>query len=85
MYLHAYQSYIWNHMVSKRLQLYGQKPVVGDLVQRISPSESLVKLQEKQEVIVVTAENLTQFGMENVVLPLPGHTIIYPENQSNCA
>lgn len=32
MYVHSYQSYIWNTMVSRRLRQFGLKPVVGDLV-----------------------------------------------------
>lgn len=32
MYLHAYQSYIWNMAITKRVQLYGLKPQIGDLV-----------------------------------------------------
>ncbi|KAG0224344.1 multisubstrate pseudouridine synthase 7 [Actinomortierella wolfii] len=33
MYIHAYQSYVWNTLVSERLARYGSdKPVVGDLV-----------------------------------------------------
>lgn len=32
MYIHSYQSYVWNSMVSRRIELYGLKPVPGDLV-----------------------------------------------------
>lgn len=32
MYLHAYQSHVWNHAVSKRWELHGDKVVEGDLV-----------------------------------------------------
>ncbi|XP_054014748.1 pseudouridylate synthase 7 homolog [Hylaeus anthracinus] len=32
MYIHSYQSYVWNYMVSKRIKEFGRKPIVGDLV-----------------------------------------------------
>ncbi|KAH7328457.1 pseudouridine synthase [Stachybotrys elegans] len=32
MYLHAYQSLVWNHAASKRWELYGGKVVKGDLI-----------------------------------------------------
>lgn len=33
MYAHAWQSYIWNRVVSERVKLFGcDKPIVGDLV-----------------------------------------------------
>lgn len=32
MYIHAYQSFVWNHMVSRRIKEFGRNPIVGDLV-----------------------------------------------------
>ena len=31
-YIHAYQSFLWNTVVSKRLAKFGFQPIVGDLV-----------------------------------------------------
>lgn len=31
-YIHAYQSYIWNQAVSERLRRYGSKVLIGDKV-----------------------------------------------------
>ncbi|KAJ3173412.1 hypothetical protein HDU87_007573 [Geranomyces variabilis] len=38
MYLHSYQSLVWNHMATARLKLYGRTPVIGDLVD-ITPAD----------------------------------------------
>lgn len=33
MYIHAYQSYVWNAIVSERVREYGSdRPIAGDLV-----------------------------------------------------
>ncbi|XP_033301463.1 pseudouridylate synthase 7 homolog [Bombus bifarius] len=32
MYIHAYQSFVWNYMVSRRIKEFGRNPIVGDLV-----------------------------------------------------
>lgn len=32
MYIHSYQSFVWNTMVSRRVDAYGLKAVEGDLI-----------------------------------------------------
>lgn len=34
MYIHSYQSVVWNTMVSRRIEAFGLKAVEGDLVLR---------------------------------------------------
>lgn len=76
MYLHAYQSYIWNKMTSKRVELFGFKPVLGDLVRRNHSDK-------KEEILVLDEKNVNEYSIEHVVLPLPGHSVKYPNNESN--
>ncbi|KAG9063739.1 multisubstrate pseudouridine synthase 7 [Linnemannia hyalina] len=96
MYVHAYQSYIWNHMVTERIALYGaDKPVVGDLVaidknaleagdenmddnsndnNRGASSKGDSHVRAK----VLTEEDVDQYTIYDVILPLPGFDVIYP-------
>lgn len=32
LYIHAFQSFVWNKIVSKRIKEFGLQPTVGDLV-----------------------------------------------------
>jgi tRNA pseudouridine13 synthase len=69
MYLHSYQSLIWNHAVTYRIQKYGLELVLGDMV------------KSKEKIIHLTEMNqLNQFTLNDLILPLPGHAMEYPSN-----
>ncbi|CAH1427925.1 unnamed protein product [Lactuca virosa] len=81
MYVHSYQSYLWNHAASMRVQKYGNEEVVlGDLVYYEAdalPSEGTctsVKVVNKEDIL---SGNYT---VSDVVLPLPGSRVIFPNN-----
>ncbi|CAF1603743.1 unnamed protein product [Rotaria magnacalcarata] len=72
LYLHAYQSMIWNKIVSKRLNTYGTEILVGDLYMNDIHNDSNVSF--------VTETNRNDIKLEQIVLPLPGYDIKYPLN-----
>ncbi|GLD93846.1 hypothetical protein PINS_up002451 [Pythium insidiosum] len=78
MYLHAYQSYVFNVMASSRVSRLGHRVVAGDLVRGESADES---------VVVATAEMAQRMNethaapLTMVVLPLAGSSVLFPENE----
>jgi tRNA pseudouridine13 synthase len=99
MYIHAYQSYLWNCAASERVARYGGSAVVvGDLVisrqsmhafrkskMEGSDHHSSAELHEVSAlapVHVVTEEEAKNktYSIEDVVLPLPGSRILFPDN-----
>lgn len=97
LYLHSYQSLIWNKIVSQRIKKYGLKPIVGDLVYKDSVSKDVpnevIDVDENQEeesdvnnekcleVETITEDNISKFTVFDVVYPLPGCDVRYPENE----
>ncbi|KAF9427759.1 multisubstrate pseudouridine synthase 7 [Podila epigama] len=89
MYVHAYQSYVWNHMVTERVRLYGcDKAVVGDLVaeDRDALEKSVVDEDGEKgpnfiRAKMLTAEDVDQYTIFDVVLPVPGYDVIYPGHE----
>ncbi|XP_032895803.1 pseudouridylate synthase 7 homolog isoform X7 [Amblyraja radiata] len=69
MYIHSYQSYVWNNIVSKRINEYGLKAMAGDLVLK---GGTAVPIQGSDE---------EKYTIHDVVLPLPGFDVIYPEHK----
>ncbi|XP_044752070.1 pseudouridylate synthase 7 homolog [Coccinella septempunctata] len=103
LYLHSFQSIVWNKMVSIRIKKYGLKPVENDLVvindvfveNEIGVDESFVENfidgkdeqennpeihKQKQQVKALTESELSKYTIYDIVLPLPGYDVIYPEN-----
>jgi len=81
MYLHSYQSIIWNNMVSRRIEELGDEPCVGDLILN---KESELESKLESEIAVPLTENdilLKTFTIYDIVLPLPGYDVIYPSNK----
>ncbi|OHW93413.1 tRNA pseudouridine synthase d [Colletotrichum incanum] len=90
MYLHAYQSYVWNHAASHRWRLYGEKVVEGDLV-LVDDSKPQTDDAETahddgdddfSDARPLTAEEAAsgKYTIHDIVLPSPGHAVVYPTN-----
>eukprot|EP01119_Soliformovum_irregulare_P015366 TRINITY_DN4319_c0_g1_i3.p2 TRINITY_DN4319_c0_g1~~TRINITY_DN4319_c0_g1_i3.p2 ORF type:complete len:280 (-),score=122.42 TRINITY_DN4319_c0_g1_i3:46-885(-) len=88
MYVHSYQSYVWNHMTSKRLEI-SKKILAGDLVivEKLAGNskdeeEEADEDEDSRHVTVkhVTEEDIQQgtYTIFDVVMPLPGHSVQYP-------
>lgn len=90
MYLHAYQSYVWNHAASHRWRLYGKNVVEGDLVLDTSSADADVDNEGGDDdadssaapARALTAEEAASgtYTIHDIVLPSPGHAVAYPTN-----
>ncbi|XP_025418895.1 pseudouridylate synthase 7 homolog isoform X2 [Sipha flava] len=97
LYLHSYQSLLWNTIVSQRIRKYGLKPIVGDLVFKDNDAkEALIEIIDEEEikeenndlsngkcpeVEIISEESLSKYTIFDVVYPLPGCDVRYPENE----
>lgn len=85
LYLHAYQSYVWNHAASYRWSKHGSKIIAGDLV-LITSAESATNgsggEDEYQRARPLSEEEVQsgKYTVFDVVLPGPGFDVMYPEN-----
>ncbi|XP_009562752.2 pseudouridylate synthase PUS7L isoform X1 [Cuculus canorus] len=79
-YVHAYCSKIWNEAASYRLSIYGSKVVEGDLVFSEETDET-ISLNDKVHVVTAAEESAKKYSINQVVLPMVGHSIKYPGNK----
>ena len=76
MYIHAYQSYVWNAIVSERIRTYGcDRPIVGDLVFETTKAATDMDVDVEDETSVIDdgLEDLCDFSL---TAPLSGITNI---------
>ena len=80
LYVHALQSYIWNKVVSKRIQVFGTKVLKGDLV---SSREEAVEggAGANKEELVEVVEDVSKVDIHDVILPIPGTKVRFPDNE----
>lgn len=130
MYIHAYQSYVWNAIVSERIKTWGaNKPVSGDLVLEPGTAEQAAdsddvdtevgeaniqtdagigqefipvrllgfshplfpdepgsgrksrKPWQPPRVKTLTEEDVDKYSIFDVVMPLPGNDVAFPEGE----
>ncbi|KAL4116040.1 hypothetical protein PRIC2_013042 [Phytophthora ramorum] len=80
MYMHAYQSFLFNWMASFRLRHYGTKVVEGDLIQCDAPSEKAIAVKTVTAAEADELNNTRKNALGLVYLPLPGSSVILPSN-----
>ncbi|XP_047430638.1 pseudouridylate synthase 7 homolog-like protein [Mugil cephalus] len=83
-YPHAYCSRVWNEAVAHRLTTMGHSVRQGDLVRKRDGQNKTEDTGEGSaaQIHVVThqEEQAGAYTLEQVLLPMPGNTVKYPEN-----
>ncbi|CAN8018839.1 unnamed protein product [Ixodes persulcatus] len=84
MYIHGYQSYIWNKVVSRRLRKFGLAVLEGDLVVPADVPGAVLESEEgkfSKQAEPTVVKDIAAATLGDVVLPLPGYSVKYPKNE----
>ena len=73
MYVHSYCSLVWNKVVTKRIEMFGLTVNEGDFVE--SPDMPMA--------VSASDVKANRYRVADIVLPLPGFRVQYPENLEN--
>ncbi|XP_053111415.1 pseudouridylate synthase PUS7L isoform X2 [Hemicordylus capensis] len=79
-YVHAYCSKIWNEAASYRIKTYGTRVVNGDLIFSEKSAEGSL-LNGKVHTVTPEEEISNKYTINQVILPMAGHSIQYPTNK----
>ena len=72
------QSYIWNRIATERIKLWGVRPAFGDLYfDKATDAED----GGFEDLHVKVVNDPTSIHISQIVLPLPGYNIQYPQNE----
>ena len=71
LYTHAFQSYVWNKLVSRRIRTHDMAVLAGDLVYTD---------QTQNEVRKLTSDEVSSYHLSDILLPMPGYDIQLPDN-----
>ncbi|EOO02250.1 putative trna pseudouridine synthase d protein [Phaeoacremonium minimum UCRPA7] len=94
LYIHAYQSCIWNFAASRRWERYGSRVVKGDLVfvdpnhsgdlaeddNEASTIDSAEPSRDRARALTVEEAESGKYSIFDILLPLPGYDVMYPDN-----
>ena len=73
LYCHAYQSHLWNKVVSRRISTYGVKVLVGDLVNK--KKGDMVEENSEQrskEDYIEHVDDPDSYTIHDILVPIPG-------------
>ncbi|KAI1294910.1 Pseudouridylate synthase 7 -like protein [Halotydeus destructor] len=85
LYMHAYQSLIWNQAASQRIRKHGLKVLPGDLLFFDEEVASDLEPDEgdgRREPVIADETNMERATILDVVLPLPGTKVTLPVNET---